>query len=186
MRKQFGFPRKQRGLGVIDALIGIILVAGGAAFYIYNGKMASGSQLSGNEATQHAAWVGRIQKAFNEQGDFAGLTSKSLVDLGIVDRKRLSGNAVMTGWNTGLVAVPANVNGAANDGFTFTVPMPRDACGSYVAAVASAASIITVGGTSVLNGVTGDGKLNVAGTSTACNASGGAGSVNVVISASRG
>lgn len=187
MRKQIvSFPRRQRGLGVVDALLGLILVAAAAAFWVYNGKNASSSQLSGNEAVQHAAWSGRIQKAFIEQGDFSGITAKSLADLGIVDRKRVSGTSILTGWNTAMTVAAANVNGAANDGFTFSFPLPRDACGSYVATVASAAAIITVGGTSVLNGITGDGKLNVATASTACNASNGAGTVNIVASFTRG
>src|SRR5690606_3116014 len=99
---------------------------------------------------------------FQRQGSFAGLSTTALIQLGIAPDAMVDGTSLRSGHSTPIVVASANVNGQANDGFTFTYNnWPSKFCSDLVMSAAESFSRVSIGGTVVKNVTTGNSDATI-------------------------
>lgn len=167
--------KKQAGIGLIELSISLVIGAAvvWGVFYLVNNAQAK--RVTTEEAQRLTMMANDLQAKFQRQGSFAGLTTTALIQLGIPPDAMIDGNALRSGHSTPVVVAAANVNGQANDGFTFTYNnWPAKFCSDLVMSAAESFARVSIAGTVVKNVTTGnsDGTISVVDL-TACEGSDG-------------
>lgn len=150
MNKRSVTKHKQRGNGLLYALLGSALLAIGSyyAFSIYQDKALSASIQSDVMNVQDVIQV--TQRLFGQNNDYASQTTATLVQSGAIPpRLRVVGtNTANNAFSQPITAVSENGTGT-NDLMSFTWPVPKAACTEFVMAVANFARRVDVGATVV-------------------------------------
>lgn len=184
MRTIQSLRRRQGGFTLIELAIVIALAA--LIMFIVFARLTKtqNSRISSDEASQLTQIMTDARTKFASQGDFTGVTSKVLIDNGLIPSRMVSGSTVVTGWGTTVVAAPINLNGTANDALQLTYPVPKANCPDFVTSAAGSVAKVTVGTTVVKNVPTGANTIDMTALGTACDASG-TGNVNVLLAQGR-
>lgn len=160
--------RKQRGNGLIFALLGAALTAMSAygAFLVYEDKSLTDSTKADIVNVQDL--ITNSQAMFGRNNDYAGATTTSLVQAGAIPpRLRIVGTTTAANsFSLPITAAPASGTGV-NDLLSVSWPLPRAACTDFVTGIASFNRRIDVGGAPVKPL---DGAINGAATAAACDA----------------
>ncbi|MCD9046734.1 type II secretion system protein [Luteimonas sp. MHLX1A] len=158
--------RNQKGIGLIELAISLAIAAG-VLWGIFKVVGTVNAKRQVSSLAQSTTMMGNdLRTKFSEQGNFAGLTTTTFIQLGIPPEELVTAaNTLETGFSTPMTVAAANINGVANDGFAFTFSdFPAKSCGDFVMAVAPNFSRVTIGSTVVKNMGTGsnDPEITVA------------------------
>ena len=123
----------------LTMVVGIIAVISIAAIAYYN-SVSNGNKIK-DEVNNLNSLTASVRNMFNSQGDYTGLANKYVLKSSTFpDRMRVPNDAVKikNSWLTnGVVVVPTNVMGTANDGFTVTYSgVPMESCFDLLSATA--------------------------------------------------
>lgn len=144
--------RKQAGLTLIELAIALAVAAAllFGLFYVVN--TANAKRKTSSEVQNLTMMANDIRAKFAGQGDFAGLTAGTLIQLGVPPQSMISGSALSSSFSTPVAVAAANINGQANDGFEFTYTnFPANACADFVMAAASNFAKVTLGSMIIKN-----------------------------------
>ncbi len=156
--------RKQAGLTLIELAIGLAIAAALMFGLFYVVGVANAKRLTTSDAQALTMMANDLRTKFSGQGNFQGLTTSTLIQLGIPPEHMINGTALQSGFSTPITATSTNVNGQANDGFEFDFAQyPAKSCSDFVMAAAHNFSKVTIGSNVVKNVGTGniDGEITV-------------------------
>lgn len=183
MKGSFHGRKQQRGMGLLDMAIWLVIVAGVAAFIFYLVGVIQGRRASADEAQNLNLMMTDTRTKFGEQGSFNGVSPQVLIQLGVVPKSMINGANIRSKWNTDVAVAAVALHGAAGDGIEFTYTLPRENCAEFVTAGAGSAARVTVGGTVVKNIPGGINTLQTATLGTSCDANAGG---NVAVAFAQG
>ena len=185
-RKGRGPRTRQEGMSLLDAALWLAIAAVMAFGIFYLVRVVTGKRVTTQEVQNAITMTTDLQAKFSAQASFVGISAANLIRLGIVPDSMVSGTTMVSGWSTPVTVAPVTLNGAANDGFTFTYQVPSRNCADFVQGVEGVFSRVVIEGTTVKNLVAGDTSIGVVELAT-CDATQGGGStpVSVALSQSR-
>lgn len=143
--------RDQRGAGLIDLALWLIVIGGIAAFIFYINGVVGNRKATTDEAQNLNMMMSDIRAKFAAQGSFNGINPQVLIQLGVVPKSMINGSAIQSKWNTPITVQAVTLYGSAGDGVELTYSLPRANCADFVSAGEGAAARVTVGGTAVKN-----------------------------------
>lgn len=173
----FSSRKRQAGMGLMDIILWVALVAIVIAGIMYFAKQAMGSVKAGSEVQYFASMLNDAKKKFGEQGTFTGVTANVMIQSGSVPSKMINGTAIRSSWGTPITVASANYNSGTNNAVSFTYSVPQVACSDFSAAAGSSVARATVGGTVVKDVAAGKSTIDVAALNAACAA----GTANVAV-----
>src|SRR5690606_36519881 len=119
--KKYSFGRgKQKGIGLLDLLFWLViasLLSFGVLRLVKNNMTKAAVA---DEVDTLSMMAGDLRAKFMRTGNFAGLTNATFVSLNIAPPERVTGGNLRSAFETPIDVSAANVNGMANDGFSFT------------------------------------------------------------------
>ena len=154
-RTNFNNRQRQRGIGVVDAMIWVVIFGAilGAIIGIRNVAWPKAQGwLEGSAITSS---MQQINTMFNGAPSFAGLTTASVATPTVFDQKYLAGGGTIGNRFGGTVTLGVGTINTPNDTMIYTeTNVPSRACVSLANQMVDDADRITVGGTVVkaLNG----------------------------------
>lgn len=156
-------------LGIVIAVVAIMALL----LWSRYSRVQGGSKVN-EEAAAFGQMMGDVRTRFAQQGDYAGVTAKALIDNGIVPDIMVKGTGatatITSGWNTPITVAPSTFT-ATNDAVAFSYTVPRSSCADFVTGAASASAKVTVGTTVVKNVPSNVSNVNAVALGTACDAS---------------
>ena len=171
--------KRQKGMGLIEFAIYLALAAAILFGVFYLVGVVQGKRITNNEVSNVTMMASDLRTKFTGQSSFAGITPAAMIALNIVPKPTIT-----SGFSTPVTVAAANINGVANDGFTFTYQVPSDDCSNFVSGAEGAFSRIAIAGTNVKNVPAGDNSISVAELAS-CGATA-TGNANVTIALSQG
>lgn len=148
--------KSQRGIGLIELSISLAIGAALLFGIFYMVNVSQAKRITNAEAQNLTMMSNDLRTKFSGQGSFAGLTTATLISLGIPPESMINGGTLRTGFSTDLAIASTNVNGQANDGFEVTyTTFPSRSCSDFVMAAAPNFARVTIAGTVVKNTGTG-------------------------------
>lgn len=174
---------KARGFTLIEILlvVGFIALAGIGVYVVYN-KVQTGNAAN-TEARNIDTLRAGIKNIYGASVNYNGIQASVLLNGRVVpdNMRNAAGTAIVNSFG-GTVTVAAATFGtgaAADNAFAITFPnVPADVCSKLVTVGGNSFNKVSVAGTDVKDtssttGATANGKLDVAGMTTACNNSAG-------------
>lgn len=147
--KKYSFGRgKQKGIGLLDLLFWLViasLLSFGVLRLVKNNMTKAAIA---DEIETLSMMAGDLRAKFMRTGNFAGLTNATFVSLNIAPPERVTGGNLRSAFETPIDVSAANVNGMANDGFSFTYSnLPSTVCTDFVMSAAPNFARIAINGT---------------------------------------
>lgn len=149
-RNPFQTRRNQRGLGLVEMAIFVAIAAAIILGALWVGNLVK-DKLNVNEEVQTAVLMSNdLRTKFSKQGNFRGLSTANVIDLGVAPADRISGSELRTAWSTSWDVVAANVNGQPDDGHQLVyTDFPAKVCSDFIMGVASNFARVTIDGTTI-------------------------------------
>lgn len=177
--------KSQQGIGLIELAISLAIVAAVLFGIFYLVNVVQGKRATTAEAQNLTMMASDLRTKFGNQASFAGINANNMIKLGLVPESMISGTAMISGFSTPVTVAPTNLNGQANDGFTFTYQVPSRNCSDFVSAVEGTFSRVAIAGTAIKDLTANDNDISVADLAS-CDASAGGGSSMVSVAFTQG
>lgn len=161
---------KNAGFTLLELLlvIGIAAIIGAGIYMVYN-KVSVGQQAESESRTLDTLRAG-VKSIYAASPDYGTVTKAVLIAGRVVPDNMVSGTNLVNSFGGSVTVLPKNLGAGTNNGFEITYPsVPGAVCAKLVTTAGAQFDAVTVGTTAVKTFGT-NAPIDVAATTTACNA----------------